>query len=68
MNVTAIIHNTIAGFGGLFTICGERFFDRKVVRPRRHLAVAARDIDHKVGLTEPGHPAAQRTHDVLAVF
>jgi hypothetical protein len=51
MNITAIIHDTIAGFGGLFTICGQRIFDRNVIGTRWGLAVAPGDIDHKFRLT-----------------
>ena len=50
MNVTAIIDDTIAGFVGLFTICGKRFFDGKIVRAGGGLAVAAGNIDHEVRL------------------
>ena len=51
MDVTAIIHDTIAGFGGLFTIYRKRFFDRKVIRAGRGFAVATWNIDHEIRLT-----------------
>jgi len=66
MDVTAIIHNTIAGFGGLFTICRKRFFRRKVIRAGRRFAMATGNIDHKIRLAQSGYPAPQYAHDLLA--
>ena len=58
MDVATIIHNTIAGFGSLFTICGKRFFGRKIIRTGGGLAMATGNIDHEIRLTQSGHPAA----------
>ena len=51
MDVTAIIYNTIAGFSGLFTVRGKRFFGRNIVWAGRGLAVTAGNIDHEFRLT-----------------
>src|SRR5260370_34464206 len=50
MNVTAIIHDTIARFLAPFTFSGKRICVRQVIRADRRLAVATGNIEHVIGL------------------
>src|SRR5258705_7410556 len=68
VNVTAIINDMIARFRTLFTFPGKRICRRQIVRTDRCLAVAARNIDHVIGLAQSGDPPPQGTHQFLPVL
>src|SRR5450432_3791412 len=71
MRLAAIVGDTIACFRLRFTsILHARFIDNRImwqeiVRADRRLAGAAGNIENIVRLTQSGHPAPQRAHQVL---